>query len=79
MNPPLENRNILRRKPLRHSNKGLDPSMDPSNLEMDPSDARQDVGEIDLDLERILIAWPHLPPAIRRAILAMLEAVATDC
>ena len=31
----------------------------------------------DHDLCRIIDAWPDLPPAIRRAILAMVEAVAT--
>ena len=28
----------------------------------------------DMDLHRILDAWPTLPPAIRRAILALIES-----
>jgi hypothetical protein len=31
--------------------------------------------EIDPDLARLLAAWPSLPPAIRRAVLALLDAV----
>jgi hypothetical protein len=29
--------------------------------------------EIDPDLGRLLTAWPSLPPAIRRAVLALLD------
>jgi hypothetical protein len=31
----------------------------------------------DADLARVVTAWPNLPPAIRRGILAMVEAAVT--
>jgi hypothetical protein len=33
---------------------------------------------IDVDLQRVLNAWPTLPPALRAGILAMIDAARKD-
>lgn len=39
------------------------------------SDVRSEGGISDPDLSRLVATWPTLPPAIRRAMLAMIGAV----
>jgi hypothetical protein len=73
------------KRPLPDSNRGWricnplhdDPNPNPAkgSGQSPESVAHQLPGEtkIDPDLARVLAAWPSLPPAIRRAVLALVE------
>jgi len=39
---------------------------------VEPGDAQSDARPADPDLARVADAWPDLPPAIRRAVLALI-------
>jgi hypothetical protein len=63
-----ENQNLLgsQPNPLPHTTSG--------NLPKRPDRARTKPPAADPDLDRLLAAWPKLAPAIRKAILALVDA-----